>query len=107
MKAIALASLVLAAALWLPSTPPASAGEPLARSTTATPVVGELFTSQGCSSCPPADAFLGEVGARPGGVALSMHVDYWAYIGWTAPFASPAMTARQRSYAASLGRGSL
>src|SRR5580765_6853437 len=107
MKAIALASLALAAALWLPPTPPASAGEPLARSTTATPVVVELFTSQGCSSCPPADAFLGELAARTDVLALSMHVDYWDYIGWKDPFASPAMTARQRSYAASRGRGSL
>ena len=42
----------------------------------------ELFTSQGCSSCPPADAYLGALAKRPDIVALSFHVDYWDYIGW-------------------------
>ena len=49
----------------------------------------ELFTSQGCSSCPPADAYLGVLAKRPDIVALSFHVDYWDYIGWQDPFASP------------------
>jgi hypothetical protein len=99
--------LALAAALLASPTPPASAGEPVAGSTTTTPVVVELFTSQGCSSCPPADAFLGELAARNDVLALSMHVDYWDYIGWKDPFASPVMTARQRGYAATVGRGNV
>lgn len=68
------------------------------------PVVVELFTSQGCSSCPPADAFLGELAKRSDVLALSLHVDYWNYIGWKDPFSSPAMTARQRAYSRSMGR---
>ena len=67
--------------------------------------VVELFTSQGCSSCPPAEAFLGELARRDGLLALEMHVDYWDYIGWKDPFATSASTDRQRSYNKRLGRG--
>ncbi len=56
----------------------------------------ELFTSQGCSSCPPADAQLGKLARRPDIVALSFHVDYWDYIGWKDPFASREPTDRQQ-----------
>ena len=70
------------------------AGAPASR-----PIVIELFTSQGCSSCPPADAFLGELAKRPNVVALGFHVDYWDYIGWKDPYASKLATQRQRLYA--------
>ncbi len=72
------------------------------------PLVIELFTSQGCSSCPPAEALLdklakdGAVGKRPL-APLAFHVDYWDDLGWPDPYASPAWTERQRQYAASLG----
>jgi hypothetical protein len=68
-----------------------------------TPVVVELFTSQGCSSCPPADAFLGELASRSDVIALAFHIDYWDYIGWKDPFASPAWTERQHAYKRALG----
>lgn len=67
--------------------------------TDSSPVVIELYTSQGCSSCPPADEYLGELAARRDVLALAFHVDYWNYIGWEDPFSSPEATARQRAYA--------
>ena len=69
------------------------------------PVVVELFTSQGCSSCPAADAFLGELAERDDVIALSEHVDYWNYIGWVDPFASEPNTKRQKAYKRALGAG--
>lgn len=71
------------------------------------PVVVELFTSQGCSSCPPADALMHKLAARPDVIALSMHVDYWDYIGWKDEFGRPENTARQKAYAAQAGRRSV
>ncbi|WP_435530943.1 DUF1223 domain-containing protein [Pseudotabrizicola algicola] len=67
------------------------------------PVVVELYTSQGCSSCPPADAFMEELVKSPDVIALSLHVDYWDYIGWRDTFASPHFTQRQKAYAKAVG----
>jgi hypothetical protein len=66
-------------------------------------VVLELFTSQGCSSCPPADALLAELAQRPEVIALAYHVDYWDYIGWRDTFGSEAHSDLQRDYAAARG----
>lgn len=94
---------VLAAAL-LVGAPSGADDELVETSSSAAPVVVELFTSQGCSSCPPADAYLGELAKRRDVVALSLHVDYWDYIGWRDPFASGAVTQRQRAYAHAMGQ---
>ncbi len=64
--------------------------------------VVELYTSEGCSSCPPADEFVGELAGRDDILALSLHVDYWDYIGWKDRFASPQYTKRQRDYGQTL-----
>jgi hypothetical protein len=66
-------------------------------------VLVELFTSQGCSSCPPADAFLEELRAMKGVVALTYHVDYWDYLGWKDTLGSPEFSQRQYAYAKARG----
>jgi hypothetical protein len=66
------------------------------------PAVVELFTSEGCSSCPPAEAYLGELGQRPDVLALALHVDYWDDLGWRDRFSLSDATSRQKAYAASL-----
>ena len=67
------------------------------------PAVVELFTSQGCSSCPPADALLGELAARSDVLALAFHVDYWDELGWRDRFELPLSAQRQSQYARQLG----
>jgi len=94
--AVALAALALTGS---GKAPPATQSE--ARDA----AVVELFTSQGCSSCPKADALLGELAEKPGYVALSFSVDYWDYLGWRDTLASPANSERQRNYARARGDG--
>ena len=69
--------------------------------------VVELFTSQGCSSCPPADAVLGSYVKKRDVVALSYSVDYWDYLGWRDTFGSPENSQRQRAYAEARGDGAV
>jgi hypothetical protein len=83
-----------ACGLWLAAALPASA-EPV--------VVVELYTSQGCSSCPPADEFLAMLASDPRILPLALHVDYWDYIGWADKFAMAKFTDRQRAYAKAVG----
>jgi hypothetical protein len=80
--------LLMTAALWVH---PASAKDQ--------PVLVELYTSQGCSSCPDADVLFQDLVKRPGIVGLAFHVDYWDYIGWQDIFARAEYTLRQKSYA--------
>lgn len=83
-------------------------GEPRKATAPEGPLVMELFTSQGCSSCPPADQLLSKI-ASAGSVAdravapLSFHVDYWNDLGWADPYSQPAWTERQRQYARVIG----
>ena len=67
--------------------------------------VVELFTSQGCSSCPPADELLGQFAADPSLLAMSVNIDYWDYIGWKDTLADHRNTVRQRAYAFARGDG--
>jgi hypothetical protein len=90
--ALTLAAFVSSAAFMLT---PAQSGEVKG--------VVELFTSQGCSSCPPADKVFGDVIEQNGVIGLAWHVDYWDYLGWKDTFSSPAATERQRAYASGIG----
>jgi hypothetical protein len=80
----------------------AAPAECTAKSGPGTAALVELYTSEGCDSCPPADAWLRKLPAAGAGavVPLAFHVDYWDYIGWKDPFANPAFGARQRELAA-------
>jgi hypothetical protein len=90
----------LAGALVLAVTAGGAWAEPARQS----PVVVELFTSQGCSSCPPANANLTAIADRPDVLALSFGVTYWDYLGWKDSFAKPEFTNRQYAYEHSLHR---
>jgi len=95
------AGILCAAALGLSTS---SEAQP-PKSSTLTPVLLELFTSQGCSSCPPADELLNAWRDRPGVITLSFNVDYWNYLGWHDTLSSPENSGRQRDYALSRGDG--
>lgn len=101
-------STVLSAALMSALTPVANGAECSARSGEQTVPLLELFTSEGCSSCPPADRLLSEfrASATSAGkvVPLALHVDYWDYIGWKDAFAHPGFAARQRQQAERAGK---
>ena len=93
-------ALLLATGGFAAMTPnPSSAAD----ATPTRPILIELFTSQGCSSCPPADAVLRDISTQGDVLPLAFHVDYWDYLGWADPFASPTFTARQRAYASHRG----
>ena len=97
MKPVFLAVLVALAALASAATS-AFAGD--GRS-----VLVELYTSQGCASCPPADALLAKLAKRQGLIAISLPITYWDMLGWKDTLASEANTSRQKAYAAAMGRG--
>ncbi|RUP08412.1 thioredoxin family protein [Hyphomicrobium sp.] len=88
---------------------PASAQEVSIEPPPETPLKGvvELFTSQGCASCPPADALLKTLADDPSIIALSLPVDYWNYLGWKDTFGSPRNSERQRNYARNRGDGAI
>ncbi|MDH5453202.1 MAG: DUF1223 domain-containing protein [Paracoccaceae bacterium] len=86
--------ILTALSFWLALT-----GMSVAQSANSSPVVVELYTSQGCSSCPAADAVLANLAKRDDVIALALHVDYWDYIGWKDTLGDPAYTKRQRAYA--------
>ena len=92
VRAAALAVLSSLSSLWSPGAMAAGS-----------PSVIELFTSQGCSSCPPADEVLATLAKNPDLIAISLPVDYWDYLGWKDTFAKPAFTERQRAYSSARG----
>jgi hypothetical protein len=97
MQARRVAPALFVAGFVIASAAAAQAGE--------TRAVLELFTSQGCSSCPPADRLVGQFVNDPSVVALSVPIDYWDYLGWRDTLANPAHSARQRAYARARGDG--
>src|SRR4029077_11724832 len=102
MSAIGWTGRAIAVALALSSLPwPAAADQPVPATVADYPVVLELFTSEGCNSCSPADALLGRLAQQHDLLPLAFHIDYWDYLGWKDPYGSKFATARQSAY----GRG--
>lgn len=98
------AAAALAALSWAPLTPAQAAATSCAAADGRSPkVIVELYTSEGCSSCPPADAWLAALPRDGSVLALAFHVDYWDSLGWTDRFADAAYTGRQRQLQASSG----
>lgn len=95
---------LVAPALYLVLSAPAFAGEAKTDDVEIVQVV-ELFTSQGCSSCPPSNALVNDWSAQDSILALTYSVDYWDYLGWKDTFADPKFSNRQRAYSKALGHG--
>src|SRR5277367_2700996 len=100
MTALRLLPGLLLAALILAAAPAAEAGAKR-------PVVVELFTSQGCSYCPPADSLLARLADRKDVIAMSLPVTYWDMLGWKDTLGSELNTRRQKAYAEAMGRGGI
>ena len=99
MSATSRAGGAIAAALALSFLPSlATADQPVPATVADYPVVLELFTSEGCNSCPPADALLGQLAQQHDLLPLAFHIDYWDYLGWKDPYSSKFATARQSAY---------
>lgn len=107
-KAIMMRALLFSLPFVVACTNSSSPIAPIEAAETRRPIVLELFSSEGCSSCPPADIVLRDL-ARAGGhenaeiIALEEHVDYWNYLGWTDPYSSSEWTARQKAYSQAMG----
>jgi len=100
---LCLAAVALAATVSAGPSAAATAGDCVARSGPTVPTVVELYTSEGCSSCPPAERWLSGLQGRDGVVALAFHVDYWDNLGWKDRFAQPLFTQRQNASQRSSG----
>lgn len=107
LVAVGLAAFGGAVLLTAQSPSPSRAGPAPAPASDGFPTVVELFQSQGCSSCPPANANLNAIAGRGDVIALSFAVTYWDRLGWTDTFANPAFTQRQWDYANAAGRGNV
>ncbi len=94
--------LACASAEGQPAAAPGASARSTAPAAAHGPVIVELFTSQGCSSCPPADRVLAKLAEQPGVAPLAFHVDYWNELGWEDPYSASAWTDRQRMYARAL-----